>query len=101
MDHHMRFDVEQFGEVEDRVAPTPVTGNTALAFGIERMRWLREEGTPAEQDPVRRNGIKRVSGLFRLPYWKVRIFKLFHAETFDIPYLSVLLLRLSGHFRTN
>ena len=71
MDHHMRFDAEQFGTVEQRVAPTPVTGDTVLQNGIERLRWLREEGTPAEEDPVRRNGIKRVSSLYRLPYWKV------------------------------
>ena len=70
-DHHLRFDTENFREVEDRVAPVPVSGATALANGQERLRWLREEGTPTQNDPVRRNGIKRVSSLFRLPYWKV------------------------------
>ena len=71
-DHHMRFDTVNFKEVEERVAPVPVSGSTALANGQERLRWLRDEGTPAEHDPVRRNGIKRVTSLFRLPYWKVR-----------------------------
>lgn len=74
IDHHLRFDTQNFREIEDRVAPVPVTGADALAYGQERLRWLREEGTPADRDPVRRNGIKRVSALFRLPYWKARIF---------------------------
>ena len=70
-DHHMRFDTENFEDSEMRFAPMPVTGEQALAHGEERVRWLREEGAPAQNDPVRRHGIKRVTSLFRLPYWKV------------------------------
>ena len=72
LDHHMRSDIATFGSVELRTAPPPVSGATSLALGRERERWLREEGAPVHNDPVRRNGIKRVSCLFRLPYWQVR-----------------------------
>ena len=74
-DHHLRFDIQNFSSIEDRVAPVPVTGAETLAYGQQRLRWLRDFGTPADQDPVRRNGIKRaLSALFRLPYWKVSLF---------------------------
>ena len=67
----MRFDVLNFGSEERRTPPEPVTGDSALRWGEERVRWLREEGTPAQNDPVRKSGIKRVSCMYRLPYWRV------------------------------
>ena len=70
-DHHMRIDTVNFGSEEHRLAPEPISGHSALRWGEERTRWLREEGAPAQNDPVRKSGIKRVSCLFRLPYWKV------------------------------
>ena len=70
-DHPMRTDEINFGEVELRNAPVPVSGQEAKANAEERVRWLREEGTPKESDPVRKQGMKRVSDLFRLPYWEV------------------------------
>ena len=72
-DHHLRSDVVNFGDYEPRVAPTSVTGHVALANGMDRIRWLRQGGGPRHSDPVRRLGMKRVSSLFRLPYWQVRL----------------------------
>ena len=70
-DHPLRFDTENFGVVEERFAPIPVSGAMALAHGQERVRWLQEEGRLAQADPIRRNEIKHVLALFKLPYWKV------------------------------
>ena len=72
-DHHLRSNVVNFGDYEPRVAPTPVTGQLALANGMDRIRWLRQGGGPRHSDPVRRHGMKRVLALFRLPYWQVRL----------------------------
>ena len=70
-DHPMRADVRNFGTVERDTAPQPATGAHVLEWGRERERWLAEEGRPSQNDPVRRHGIKRVTGLYRLPYWQV------------------------------
>ena len=39
-DHHLRNDVVNFEDFEPRVAPTPVSGQLALANGLDRIRWL-------------------------------------------------------------
>ena len=67
-DHPFRSDSLNFREEEHGVAPTPVTGAEALQRGEDRVRWIREYGRPAQNDPVRRHGIKQVSSLYRLPY---------------------------------
>lgn len=72
-DHHLRGDTTNFQDAEFRVAPVPVSGEEAMLRGLERVRWTREHGHPKQDDPVRRYGIKRVSSLFKLPYWKVRL----------------------------
>ena len=75
-DHHLRRDEVNFDEMEQRVAPTPVTGQLALANAMERERWLRLGGGSRRDDPVRRHGMKQVSALFRLPYWLVSFHRL-------------------------
>lgn len=62
-----------FEDVEFRVAPVLVSGHEAMLRGLDRVRWLWEYGMPKEDDPVRRYGIKHVSALFNLPYWKVTL----------------------------
>ena len=91
--HPMRFDVQSFGSVELSTAPEPATGAQILSWRRERERWVSEEGRPSQNDPVRRHGIKRVSGLYRLSYWQVRIhFVVIHMSSF-FSYMYMLLFR--------
>ena len=67
--HHMRMDIENFGIMEHRRAPLPVTSAQALRYANARECWILEEGgTPITNDPVQQNGIKRKSAFYRLPY---------------------------------
>ena len=59
------------GRVEERPPPTIVTAAQTMLWAEERERWLRAGGAPARDDPALRTGVKRLSILFRLPYWKV------------------------------
>jgi hypothetical protein len=59
------------GTVEERQAPTNVTAAQTMTWAEERGRWLAAGGAPAREDPAHRTGVKRLSILFRLPYWKV------------------------------
>ena len=93
-DHPMRFDAQSFGSVERGRAPDPPTGTQVLNWGRERERWLVEEGRPGQNDPVRRHGIKRVSGLFRLPYWQVRILLVLVFGVHFIPIYTMFLCPL-------
>lgn len=40
-DHHMRRNVVNFGDFKPRVAPSLVSGQLALANGMDCIRWLR------------------------------------------------------------
>ena len=72
-DHPMRANIEDFrGRVETRTAPPRVTGSEVVAFAESRQRFLDDGGVLGSlADPVRQTGIKRLSILFRLPYWEV------------------------------
>jgi hypothetical protein len=67
-------DIAFDGSVEERRAPTVVTATDTIRWAEERKRWLRAGGAPARDDPALRTGVKRLSILFRLPYWKVNTF---------------------------
>ena len=82
----MRMDESSFGTVEVRLAPEPVSGETVLRCGLEKEQWLRDVGGPQQDDLVRSNGIKRVSCLYRLPYWKVCL----RPELISIEYILYL-----------
>ena len=48
------------------------TGEEIMPQGMERSQWLRNAGVEdSDGDPVKQHGVKRVSILFALPYWKV------------------------------
>ena len=72
--HHMRLDSDNFGTIENCFAPPPVSRETALRLGLEMESWLRDYGTPQQDDPVRKSGIKRNPCFYCLPYWKVRFY---------------------------
>ena len=59
-------------KTEDRHELPRLTGAQILEFAEERQRWLNNGGRPmGEGDPVKRHGVKRLSILYRLPYWQV------------------------------
>lgn len=60
------------GVAEHRNPPPKVTSSDILPWGQFRESWLHIGGGPAHTDPVRTYGVKRISALFELPYWKVR-----------------------------
>lgn len=73
--HPLRDNEVHFrGRAEHRVAPPRMTGTETRHCGEERERWLREGGViGAADDPVKVHGVKRLSALFTLPYWEVRV----------------------------
>jgi hypothetical protein len=66
---HAAFD----GNAEERDPPRRPSGNDIRRMAEERSVYLsgggREDG---DQEPVKLNGVKRLSVLFLLPYWAVR-----------------------------
>lgn len=73
--HHFRFMRDAFnGKEEHRGKPCRVSGIEHKRRGEARERWLAAGGTPgSENDPLKRNGVKRHSVLFKLPYWDVSV----------------------------
>jgi len=60
------------GKEEHRSKPPRVSGVQHRRRGEARQRWIHAGGTVGnESDPVKRNGVKRHSSLFALPYWDV------------------------------
>ena len=53
--------------------PQRRTGVEIMRQGMERSQFLRNGGVEdSNDDPVKQHGVKRVSILYALPYWKVR-----------------------------
>jgi hypothetical protein len=70
--HSMRDDVASFGNTERAVHAGHLSGEDFMRFAAMRQTWLSEGNTPlAKGDPVHRYGVKRLSVLYTLPYWKV------------------------------
>jgi hypothetical protein len=64
------------GSEKLRPAPRPLKREDILDFSRRREAWLRasSQNPPArDQDPVHETGVKRLSALFALPYWKISI----------------------------
>jgi hypothetical protein len=59
------------GKEEVRLSPLPITGEDVVRWGRVREAWREDGDTPLVLDPVRQYGIKKVSGLYQLPYWMV------------------------------
>ena len=71
--HHMRLNRRDFrGQCEFRTAPPRLTADEVIHHANKRQMWLDSGGVPgSEDDPVHASGIKRLSVLYRLPYWRV------------------------------
>jgi hypothetical protein len=71
--HHWRESLGFDGKEEWEACPLRVTGEDTLRWGAVREAWKEDGGTPQHADPTRQYGIKKVSGLYRLWYWRVSI----------------------------
>jgi hypothetical protein len=63
------------GNAETRPPPRVMTSRDIVRYALERISWLndaQQRRAAAESDPVHRMGVKRLSSLYKLPYWKVR-----------------------------
>ena len=72
-EHPWRESLGFDGKEERETCPVRVTGEDILRWGAVREAWQEDGGTPQHADPARQYGIKKVSGLYRLWYWRVSI----------------------------
>ena len=71
-DHPWRRARPEFGgRAESRDPPPKMCPHDIIRYGRLREDWLSVGSGPASSDPARAFGVKRVSALFDLPYWKV------------------------------
>ena len=74
-DHPWRAPRADFeGLAERRGPPAKITAEEVLRWGRLRQGLVHLGASPASSDPARESGIKRISALYELPYWKVDFF---------------------------
>ena len=64
------------GNEELRPPPRPITGRDIVRYATVRNKWLAasiNNRPRTEHDPVHHTEVKRLSTLYRLPYWQVRL----------------------------
>ena len=62
------------GALEHRGKPREVTVEEHMQYALEYEAWKQSGNRPgAAGDPSKLHGVKRLSILFRLPYWKVSV----------------------------
>ena len=72
LDHPWRAARPEFDNAaERRGPPLKMTAEEVVRWGQLRESWVELGAGPAASDPARESGIKRLSALFQLPYWKV------------------------------
>ena len=63
------------GKTEHCFRPKPMTSEDIICYTVWRQSYLDLGGKEdAKEDPVHFTGVKRLSSLFELPYWKVFMF---------------------------
>lgn len=71
-DHAFREDLRFNGLQDKGVSNSRMTGEDVLHFAKERDSYLASRGrVEGPDDPARTHGVKKLSILFSLPYWKV------------------------------
>jgi len=72
-DHYFRAADAAFdGEANHELEPEPLTGNQTIRRGKESEAFLDGGGTEKDEEyPAKVHGVKRVSALYQLPYWRV------------------------------
>ena len=73
--HPYRRNCQFNGKTEHRFQPKPMTGEDIIRYATWRQSYLDLGGKEdAKEEPVHFTGVKRLSSLFELPYWKVFMF---------------------------
>jgi hypothetical protein len=72
-DHHFRgADAAFDNEPNDEIESPPLTGNQTIRLGLQSEAYIDAGGTEKDNEfPAKEHGVKRVSALFQLPYWRV------------------------------
>ena len=72
-DHYFRGAAAAFdGEACHETVTEPLTGNQTIRRGYQSEAYLDGGGTEKDDDfPAKEHGVKRVSALYQLPYWRV------------------------------
>ena len=81
VDHYFRGADAAFDGIPcPELAEEPLTGNQTIRRGRQSEVYVEGGGTEKDSDfPAKEHGVKRVSALYQLPYWRVRLlhYKLF------------------------
>ena len=72
-DHYFRGAAAAFdGEASHETSPEPLTGNQTIRRGYQSEAYIDGGGTEKDDEfPAKEHGVKRVSALYQLPYWRV------------------------------
>jgi hypothetical protein len=72
-DHYFRGAVDAFdNESNDELEEQPLTGNDTIRRGRQSEAYIDGGGTEKDDGfPAKEHGVKRVSALYQLPYWRV------------------------------
>ena len=72
-DHYFRGAAAAFdGEACYETMPEPLTGNQTIRRGYQSDAYIDGGGTEKDDEfPAKEHGVKRVSALYQLPYWRV------------------------------
>ena len=78
-DHYFRGVTATFdGEACHETVAEPLTGNQTIRRGYQSEAYIDGGGTEKDDEfPAKEHGVKRVSVLYQLPYWRVSIAILF------------------------
>jgi hypothetical protein len=72
-DHHFRGAVAAFDNAPcDEIKEPPLTGNQTIRRGLQSEAHIDAGGSEKDNDfPAKEHGVKRVSALYQLHYWRV------------------------------
>jgi hypothetical protein len=72
-DHYFRGATAAFdGEASHEIEAEPLTGNQTIRRGAQSEAYIDGGGTEKDDDfPAKLHGVKRVSALYQLSYWRV------------------------------
>ena len=72
-DHYFRGAAAAFdGEASHDTVAEPLTGNQTIWHGYQSEAYIDGGGTEKDDEfPAKQHGVKRVSALYQLPYWRV------------------------------
>jgi hypothetical protein len=73
VDHYFRGAVDAFdNESNDDIEQEPLTGNQTIRRSKQSEAYIESGGTKNDEGfPAKEHGVKRVSALYQLSYWRV------------------------------